>query len=235
MPAGNSGTTMRIGIIGTGRIAAPRARLCADMEGVEIAWVCSREKSRAEEFIHSIGDSAAALDDWERAVRATDVDAVYVAAPNALHFPMADAALSAGRHVLLEHPPAMTAEDGWTLLELAAREKKVLHAGLTYRYGGMPAALKRILWDPQDPFGVGSPHAYVYLDSDGGPISRWLHRDELTGGTYISSMYDHFDEAIALFGRVGGHSGPRPALEIERSFVCERGHVRVMRGEITVS
>lgn len=50
---------------------------------------------------------------------APDVSAVHICTPNALHFPMAAAALTAGKHVLCEKPLATSAEDGRQLTALA--------------------------------------------------------------------------------------------------------------------
>ena len=47
------------------------------------------------------------------------VDAVHVCTPNALHFPIAAAALAAGKHVLCEKPLATTREHGERLVALA--------------------------------------------------------------------------------------------------------------------
>jgi len=48
------------------------------------------------------------------------VDAVHICTPNAAHFPMAKAALEAGKHVLCEKPLAISSEEAAALVELAA-------------------------------------------------------------------------------------------------------------------
>ena len=49
------------------------------------------------------------------------VDAVHVCTPNALHFPIAKAALEAGKHVLCEKPLAMSVDEARQLVEVAAK------------------------------------------------------------------------------------------------------------------
>jgi predicted dehydrogenase len=47
------------------------------------------------------------------------VDAVHICTPNAVHFPMAKAALEAGKHVLCEKPLAVSSAEAAALVELA--------------------------------------------------------------------------------------------------------------------
>jgi len=51
------------------------------------------------------------------------IKAVHICTPNAAHFPMAKAALDAGKHVLCEKPLATSARDAATLVELAKARK----------------------------------------------------------------------------------------------------------------
>ncbi len=49
--------------------------------------------------------------------------AVHICTPNAAHFPMAKAALEAGKHVLCEKPLAVSSEEGTALVKLAHQKK----------------------------------------------------------------------------------------------------------------
>jgi predicted dehydrogenase len=65
--------------------------------------------------------------DYDKMVREADFDCVHICTPNNLHYPMAKAALHAGKHVVCEKPLATTVKEAEELLKLA-REKKVVHA-----------------------------------------------------------------------------------------------------------
>lgn len=73
-------------------------------------------------------------DDWMVAVSASDVDAVVIGTPNALHHPQAMAALAAGKHVLVDKPMAVTVAEGEQMAAAAADAGCVLLVGHMWRY-----------------------------------------------------------------------------------------------------
>lgn len=111
--------TVRIGLLAAARIAEGAVVAPArSIDGVEVVAVAARTSERAAEAarrwnvprVH--GSYRALLDD-------DDVDAVYIATPNALHRPWAVAALGAGKHVLVEKPIASNAADAERIAEAA--------------------------------------------------------------------------------------------------------------------
>lgn len=68
-------------------------------------------------------------------------DAVIVAAPAEAHFALAEAALRAGRHVLVEKPIAATLEQADRLIALAGQAERVLQVGHLLRYSAEHAAI----------------------------------------------------------------------------------------------
>jgi predicted dehydrogenase len=125
--------TTRWGILGPGRIAHDFARDLRLVPGAELAAVGSRSLPRATSFARELG-FAAAYGSYAELLADEGVDAVYVASPHALHVGHVTAALEAGKHVLLEKPLAMTASDGWDLVETARRVERVLATGYQARY-----------------------------------------------------------------------------------------------------
>ena len=67
--------------------------------------------------------SSASATTCERFCTIPEVDAVHICTPNALHFPMAKAALQAGKHVLCEKPLATSVAEARELVELARAGK----------------------------------------------------------------------------------------------------------------
>lgn len=66
-----------------------------------------------------------------------EVQVVHICVPNALHFPIAEAALRAGKHVICEKPLATTLDKARILAELAAERGLVATIPFVYRFHPM--------------------------------------------------------------------------------------------------
>jgi predicted dehydrogenase len=75
-----------------------------------------------------------AFESADELVAAEDVDVVHICTPNHLHVPLAEAALAAGKHVILEKPIAIDAESAQTLTDAATETGKVAAVPFVYRY-----------------------------------------------------------------------------------------------------
>jgi predicted dehydrogenase len=71
---------------------------------------------------------------FDRMLADPTVDAVSIATPPSTHYALAEKALRAGKHVLVEKPLATTAADAESLVELAERSGLVLMPGHTFLY-----------------------------------------------------------------------------------------------------
>lgn len=114
---------MNWGIIGTGVIAKKFAETVASMreEGERLIAVASRRQEKAETFRVENGMQRA-YGTYEGMMADTDVDAIYIATPNTLHFENASMCLQAGKHVLCEKPFTINVKQSRALYALA-REK----------------------------------------------------------------------------------------------------------------
>ena len=74
-----------------------------------------------------------------------EVEAVYIALVNGQHFAWADAALRAGKHVLLEKPLTNNADEARALAELARRQRRVLVEGYHWRHHALVARVKALV------------------------------------------------------------------------------------------
>ena len=98
------------GLVSTADIADAAVAPAIRRSGDEISSVVSRDAGRAEAFAarHGIGHATTSYDEL---LARPDVDAVYIAGPNAQHAEQVLAAAAAGKHVLCEKPLATTPED----------------------------------------------------------------------------------------------------------------------------
>ncbi|HEY6796169.1 MAG TPA: Gfo/Idh/MocA family oxidoreductase [Kineosporiaceae bacterium] len=105
---------LRWGILGTGGIARGFARDLAGVPGAHLAAVGSRTAASARAFAAAVSPSfpdVRAHASWADLVADDDVDAVYVATPHPWHAAGALLAVRAGRHVLVEKPFTMDAQE----------------------------------------------------------------------------------------------------------------------------
>ncbi len=97
--------------------------LLADM--YTLTAVYSRTRERAEAFLSGIGKSAEIFTDLTEMAKSKDIDAVYIASPNSLHFEQAMLMIENGKHVLVEKPIVIT-RDEFIKLSNAAKEHDVI-------------------------------------------------------------------------------------------------------------
>ena len=122
---------LRAGIIGTGfsgRLQARSIRLAGGSVAGVAASSVERSRAAAESLSSTAYDSAEALIDDP------NIDVVHVCAPNALHEPLAAAALSAGKHVICEKPLALDSAGAGRLVAQASKAGTVAAVPFVYRF-----------------------------------------------------------------------------------------------------
>lgn len=90
-----------------------------------LAAVYSRDKNRGEEFLSEIGKTAEVFTDLEKMAKSDNIDAVYIASPNSLHFEQAMLMIKNGKHVIVEKPIVIS-EEQFIKLSDAAKENDVI-------------------------------------------------------------------------------------------------------------
>jgi predicted dehydrogenase len=114
--------TIKVGMLGTGFMGKVHTEALRRLGNVEVAAVAGSSQAIAEKFAASYYVPKAS-GDWRSVVGDPEIDAVHVCTPNVLHYPMVQAAIDAGKHVLCEKPLTMTAAEARDLVESAARKK----------------------------------------------------------------------------------------------------------------
>jgi NDP-hexose-3-ketoreductase len=111
--------TVNVALIGCGAIAR-RAHLPGLLAaGARVTAVASGRLESAQSLAAECGATAVA--DWRELLLRDDVDAVVISTPNVLHYEQAVAALSAGKHVLVEKPMTATTDEAERLVDEGAR------------------------------------------------------------------------------------------------------------------
>jgi len=122
------------GILGTARIAQ-RAVIPAllSMKHTPVIAVASRNLTRAQEFAAPF-EIPRAYGSYEELLSDSNVQAVYIPLPNSEHAPWAIKAMQAGKHVLVEKPFALTADEAQLMISTALENSVVLMEAFMYRY-----------------------------------------------------------------------------------------------------
>lgn len=103
---------LRWGIIACGQIAHDRVLPALDMAAnCDVVALFDPDPSRIERALLKAPD-AATYDTLEGLLADQNVEAVYIATPNHLHAEQAVAAAEAGKHILVEKPMALNADEG---------------------------------------------------------------------------------------------------------------------------
>ena len=115
--AGRSPGELRFGIVGPGKVAQIHADALARIPGVRLAAVAGRNEARAAAIA---GPHGARVDpSLEVLIERGGVDAVIVCTPHPMHAEQAIAAATAGLHVVIEKPMALTPEDCQAMIAAA--------------------------------------------------------------------------------------------------------------------
>ncbi|AOG60556.1 hypothetical protein SHELI_v1c06050 [Spiroplasma helicoides] len=108
---------IKVGTIGTSEIVTKFINATKESEELKVTCCYSRNKERAKEFIKSNDLLAKPVDSFE--VLIDEVDAIYIASPNGLHYQQAKYFLSQQKHVLLEKPLTLDYKEACELAEIA--------------------------------------------------------------------------------------------------------------------
>lgn len=119
-----------VGIIGCGLIGAKRAAVLSPGQLVAVADQVSAkaealQKKNPGSKVYASGDSL---------IRESDAHIIIIATPNNMLAPLATTAISAGKHVLVEKPAALTEDELEPLVELAQTNGVRVRVGFNHRY-----------------------------------------------------------------------------------------------------
>jgi predicted dehydrogenase len=126
---------LRVGIVGCGEVVQivhlPSLYRLADK--FRVTALCDVSRT----VLDGVGDHwtvAKRYQDYQELVEQADVDVVLIANPHAYHAVVADAALAAGKHVMVEKPACLTLAQADALLTAQARAGRVVQVGYMRRY-----------------------------------------------------------------------------------------------------
>ena len=134
---------MKLAILGTGKIVEEVLPVLQEINGIELSAILSTPRSieKAEKLAELYAISQASSD-YDSILANPDVDTVYVALPNHLHYDYAKKALLAGKHVICEKPFTLTLAEFEDLAKIAEQKNRILLEAITNQYLGNFASIK---------------------------------------------------------------------------------------------
>ncbi|MCR3922142.1 MAG: Gfo/Idh/MocA family oxidoreductase [Firmicutes bacterium] len=137
---------IKLGIMGTSDIAFRRF-LPALLKQSEFKYtgVASRVYSNTEKFTKPYGGKG--YNSYNELIEDSEVDAIYVPLPPALHYEWAMKALKRGKHVLLEKPFTIELQHTKEILDLARAKELTVHENYMFIYHSQLERIKEIVND----------------------------------------------------------------------------------------
>lgn len=128
---------MKLAIIGTGMIVKEVLPVLKTIDGISLVALLATPRSitLAEELAKSYG-LGQVTSDYDALLANSEVDTVYVAVPNHLHYAYAKKALLAHKHVICEKPFTLKASELEELAKLAKERDLILLEAITNQYLG---------------------------------------------------------------------------------------------------
>jgi predicted dehydrogenase len=130
-----------IGVTGLGYWGPNLARNFADLG--TLTWLCDLDEGLRAGFAARYPQARVTADFEE--LLASDVEGVVIATPVPTHYRLARQALEAGKHVMVEKPPAMKGDEIDELVALAAERDLVLMPGHLLLYHPAVRKLKELI------------------------------------------------------------------------------------------
>ncbi|MGH0052695.1 MAG: Gfo/Idh/MocA family protein [Sphaerochaetaceae bacterium] len=129
---------IRYALVGYGKVAQIHAKAIKEAKESVLVAVWGRNKEKAERFAATWDISA--YTDMQHMIREMQVDVVLISTPHPLHKEHAITALTAGAHVLVEKPMALTVNECDAMIAVARQEGKQL--GVISQRRWFPASMR---------------------------------------------------------------------------------------------
>lgn len=132
------------GVIGPGNIANTFAKAIASSQKGKILAVASRSADRAADFAKTYQIDKT-YSDYEQMLADPEIDIIYIATPHNFHYQQAKMCLEAGKHVLVEKPCTVNAQQMQALAKLAHNKNLLLQEALWSRFMPCLSQLRQLL------------------------------------------------------------------------------------------
>jgi biliverdin reductase len=187
--------SIKVGLVGTGYAAKLRAETVQADPRSHLVAVVGHSPERTATFSQTY--AAQTVESWQELIHRSDLDLIVIATVNRDHGAIAQAALEAGKHVVVEYPPALDVAEAERLIQLAAAQNKLLHVEHIELLSGIHQAIATALPEIGTPFYLRS----VSLNSQHPAPSKWTYNTKLFGFPLTGAL-SRIHRLTQLFGTV---------------------------------
>src|SRR5207245_9506462 len=124
---------LRVAVVGAGEWGKNHVRMFAQLKGARLVMVCDLEEPRLAD-VRAAHPDVRVTTRYEDVVRDPAVKGVVIATFAAQHYDQARRALEAGKHVLVEKPMTLAAEEAEELVRVETRAARCLMVGKLMLY-----------------------------------------------------------------------------------------------------
>ncbi|MGM3308561.1 Gfo/Idh/MocA family protein [Anabaena sp. WFMT] len=187
--------TMRVGLVGTGYAAKLRATALQEDPRSHLVAISGHTTGKTAAFAQEY--QALVINSWQQLVEREDLDLVVISTINRDHGKIVRAALSSGKHVIVEYPLSVDVKEAEELIALAKAKNKLLHVEHIELLGGWHQALKQHLAELGDLFYI----RYSTVNPQHPAPRKWTYNHELFGFPLIGAL-SRLHRLTDLFGEV---------------------------------
>jgi predicted dehydrogenase len=136
---------IRVAVVGAGYWGPNIIRNLQENPDCDLVAICDRDPQKLSLIGKRFKGKIPLVQDFNVLLQDDTLDAVAIVTEIHSHYPLAQQALEAGKHVFVEKPLATTAAQCFALGQLAEKHNRVLMVGHTFVYNPAVNALKRIV------------------------------------------------------------------------------------------
>lgn len=209
-----------VGVIGMGGFGLFAAQHFLQLPNTKLVGIAGTHREAAFAAAQRFG--ARCFNTVEELVNNPAVNLIYIATPPFLHHQQALMALHAGKHVICEKPLAVTAEQGYELIDTAHSKNLLMVTNLMQRYNPM---FERIRFLIEHKLLGEVLHGYFenYAADEGLKETHWFWDREKSGGIFVEHGVHFFDLFEGWLGEgkvVSAQAYKRPGTQIEDQVSC---------------
>ncbi len=193
-------TFLKVGLAGCGRISSQHLTAMTLLKNqIKLMAVCDKDikKAKTAGFKYNVPFYT----DYKKLLKRNDIDLIIICTPIGLHYPMAIAAVRAGKHVLTEKPLALNLKQADELIRTFKKRKKQLFVVMQVRYNQALRVLREAIQKGK----LGKIYNAALTIRWSRPQSyfaeaKWRGKKSLAGGALLNQGIHYVDALLRLLG-----------------------------------